>query len=116
VKFPFALQASPAPDPDLATIGGNQFRFARTLVGRDRVYFTIGGFGPEPKDYDIRVENRKLRAGVRITSDRPLSRAAFWSIRAPLCVEPFIEISIEPGAEFTWRTDYEYYRVPGGGE
>ena len=96
----------------IVIMGGSQFRFTRTLADQDRVYFTIRGFSQEPKDNDIRIENRKLAAGVRFKSDRPLSRVAFWSIRAPLCVEPFIDISIEPGVEFTWRTDYEYYRLP----
>jgi hypothetical protein len=54
-------------------------------------------------------------AGVRITGDRPLSRMALWAIRAPLSMEPFIDMEIAPGAEFTWRIRYEYYTVPPGG-
>ena len=53
-----------------------------------RAYKNIQGFGAEAKDYDIRIENRSLGAGVRITGDRPLSRVALWAIRAranPLC-------------------------------
>jgi hypothetical protein len=85
------------------------------LAGEDRVYFVIAGFGPTPRDYDIRIENREPGAGVHITADRPLSRAALWSIRAPLSFEPFIDMQIEPGAEFTWRIAYDFYKIPPDG-
>ena len=51
-----------------------------------------------------------------MTADRPLSRAALWAIRAPLSFEPFIDLNIEPGTEFTWRIQYEYYTIPKGGK
>ena len=112
ISFPFPLQASPAPDAQLAEIRGNQILFRKTLAGQDRVYFVIGGFGADPKDFDIRIENRRAGAGLRITSDRPLSHAALWTIRAPLSVEPFINLNIAPGAEFTWQVRYQFYTLP----
>lgn len=112
ITLPFPVQASPQPDPRLSEVRGNQIVFKKTLTGEDRVYFAIAGFGPDSKDYDIRVVNRQAGAGIHITGDRPLSRAAFWSIRAPLSVEPFIDIKIEPGAEFTWRIKYEFNQIP----
>ncbi|HTL54623.1 MAG TPA: hypothetical protein VL361_03050 [Candidatus Limnocylindrales bacterium] len=112
ITVPFMIQASPPPDPHLAEVRGNQIVFRNTLTGEDRVYFAIAGFGADPKDYDIRIENRKAGAGLRITADRPLSRAALWSIRAPLSVEPFIDMKIDPGAEFTWRINYDFYTLP----
>jgi hypothetical protein len=29
-----------------------------------------------------------------------------------MAVEPFVEIVVEPGAEFTWQSVYEYYTLP----
>lgn len=49
---------------------------------------------------------------MRITSDRPMSRLAFWSIRTTICPEPYIEVRVEPGGEFTWITSYELYTLP----
>jgi hypothetical protein len=115
ITVPFSIQASPQPDQNLAEVRGNQIVFRKTLTGEDRVYMAISGFGPEPKDYDIRVENGPAGAGVRITADRPLSRAALWSIRAPLSIEPFINMDIEPGTEFTWRIQYDFYTIPKEG-
>jgi hypothetical protein len=112
IKLPFPIQASPAPNNELVHIRGNQILFAKTLQGEESVYMAISGFGSDPKDYDIRIENRKVRSGLRITSDRAMSRLALWTIRAPLSIEPFIDMTIEPGAEFTWRIVYEFYTLP----
>ena len=115
ITVPFMIQASPTADRHLAEVRGNQIVFRNTLTGEDRVYLAIAGFGLDPRDYDLRIENRKAGAGLRITADRPLSRAALWSIRAPLSVEPFIDMKIEPGAEFTWRINYDFYKLPTNG-
>jgi hypothetical protein len=111
ITLPFQIQANPVPDAKLAQIQQNQFRFVKTLAGEDRVYMTIQGFGAEAKDYNIRIENRAAGMGVHITADRPLSRMALWTIRAPLSVEPFIDVAVDPGAEFTWRIAYEFFSL-----
>lgn len=109
ITFPFQIQATPPPDRALAEIRGNRFLFTKTLAGEDRVATAIGGHSSRAKDYDIRVENRKLGAGVRITGDRPLLRTFLWTIRAPLSIEPYLEMNIAPGEEFTWNLTYDYY-------
>ena len=116
ITLPFAIQASPPADQRLAAVRGNQILFQKTLTGEDRVYFAIAGFGSTAKDYDIRIESREAGTGVRITADRPLARAALWSIRAPLSLEPFIDMQVEPGAEFTWRITYDFYKISSEGE
>jgi hypothetical protein len=116
LTFPFRISTSPPVAGSLAVIQENCIGFSKTLTGQDRVYLDIRGFGADPKDYDIRIENRKVGAGVRITGDRPLARAALWAIRAPLSIEPFIDMNIEPGAEFSWRIKYDYYTLPKGGK
>jgi hypothetical protein len=114
ITVPFKIRTSRPEVNSLAEIRDNQIAFTKTLAGEDRVYLDIQGFGADAKDYDFRIENRRLGAGVRITADRPLSRVALWSIRAPLSIEPFIQINIEPGAEFTWKINYEYYTLQPG--
>ena len=115
LAVPFKIRTSP-PEGSLAEVRENAIAFRKTLTGEDRVYLDLRGFGPEAKDYDIRVENRRVGAGVRITADRPLARLALWAIRAPLSIEPFIDMKIDPGSEFTWRINYEYYTIRTGGE
>jgi len=116
LTFPFALRAVRADGAGLATVRDRQITFTKTLAGEDRVYLALEGFGAEARDHDIRIENRRVGAGVRIVGDRPLSRLALWAIRAPLSIEPFIDMAIEPGGQFTWQTRYEYYTLPRSGE
>lgn len=116
LAFPFTIRTSQPAASGLAEIRENQITFSKRLVDQERVYLDIRGFGAEAKDYDIRIENRRVGAGVRITGDRPLSRLALWAIRAPLSIEPFITLNIEPGNEFTWRITYEYYTLPKSGK
>jgi len=73
----------------------------------------VEGFSTtDPKDFDIRVENHKTGAGVRITGDRPLSRINFWSVRTTVCPEAYVEVKADPGEETTWRLTYDFYSLP----
>jgi hypothetical protein len=69
------------------------------------------GFGNSAGDYDIKIENRKTGAGVRITGDRPLSDLIFWTVRTTLCPEPYITIRVNPGKETSWRISYQFYSL-----
>jgi len=68
VRFPFV----PKPDRPFPTERsrrpGNQY--TRELQGRESAAADLSGFGPTPRDYDLRIENRKSAAGVHITGDR----------------------------------------------
>ena len=83
--------------------------YLKTLEGEERVTFPIQGFGKEPKDYDVRVESRRTGAGVRVTSDRAPASIGFWSIRSNISVEPFVDVSTEPGRTTAWTYVYTYY-------
>ena len=73
----------------------------------------ISGFSlTDPKDFDIRVENRKTGAGVRITADRPLWKINFWSVRTTVCPEAYVEVKADPGQQTTWRLTYDFYALP----
>jgi hypothetical protein len=111
VKFPFELRATPGLK-DAAEVRGTQIVYLRELAQGEAIITTLEGFGTTAADYDIRIENSKVRAGVRITGDRPLSNLVFWSGRRSLCPEPYINMHIEPGQESTWRINYEFYTLP----
>ena len=112
ITFPFQLKARRAPNKELGEIRGNQLVYLKTLEGQERLHVFLEGFGNTAKDYDIRIENRKVKAGVRITSDRPLSALSCWSIRTSLSPEPFQAMKIEPGKQVAWKITYEYYTLP----
>ncbi len=111
ITVPFQIHSPHPPDRRLAEIRGNHIVFVKVLENQDVVEIPLMGFGDSPKDNEIRIENRKVGAGMRISGDRPLSFANLWSIRRVLAMEPFIAMTISPGSEFTWRVTYEYYTL-----
>jgi len=111
VTVPWEIKATRAPDPKFAAISGHRFAYAKTLEGEERASGGLQGFGPEASEYDFRVENHKTNSGIRMQGDRPLKNATVWSIRSVMAVEPFIEVSAEPGKDFTWTNTYTYYNL-----
>ena len=112
LSLPYTIHSPVPPDKNLAEIRGNQVVFLKTLEGRDVVYGPLLGFGESAKDNEVRIENRRVGAGMVIRGNRPLSHMNLWSIRSVLAIEPFISMSIEPGGEFSWQDAYEYYTLP----
>jgi len=80
--------------------------------GRQAASTLIEGFSADPKDFDIRIENHKTGAGVRIIGDHPLWRINFWSVRTTVCPEAYVEVKADPGKEMSWRLTYDFYTAP----
>jgi hypothetical protein len=112
ITVPFQIQSPERPSQELAKIRGNQIVYMKVLENQEVVEIPMLGFSDSPQDNEIRIENRRVGAGMRISGDRPLSSANLWSIRSVLAVEPFISMTINPGNEFTWKMSYEYYTLP----
>lgn len=108
IVLPFRIETTRPPASGMAAIRGNEIAYLKTLEGQERVSFPIQGFGASPTDYDVRVENRRTGAGVRITSDRPLASATLWSIRSVISLEPFVDVTTAPGRTTTWTYTYTY--------
>jgi hypothetical protein len=109
ITVPFAVQTARPPDPTLAEIRGKEIVFLKTVQGEERVAIGIQGFGAEAKDYDVRVEHVKTGAGFRVTSDRPLAALSLWSIRSVISMEPYVDVSTEPGSTTSWTYTYTYF-------
>jgi hypothetical protein len=112
ISVPFTIQTAHPAKKELAEIRGRQIVYLKALEGHDVAAMPLAGFGNSPSDNQIRIENSLLGAGLSLQSDRPLAELSLWSIRTVIAMEPFIAISIDPGADFTWSTVYEYYPVP----
>ncbi len=110
VRFPFTLKTVAGFRGPGETRGG-ELVFPKTLEKGQSVFSELKGYGSSASDYDIRIENRKTGAGVRIVGDRPLVKLVFWAIRTTLCPEPYVEMRVEPGRESKWRIRYEFYTL-----
>src|SRR5258706_1582932 len=112
VRFPFELKADPDLG-DLAETRGKELIYRQVLPAGKSVAALLSGFGADSTGFGIPGENRKTGAGVRVTGDGPLSKMYFWSIRTVLSPEPYIDMQIEPGAEFQWNLNYDFYTLSG---
>jgi len=111
VRFAFEPRAM-RPLGELGALEGKELTFVRQLTKGQTVFTELDGFGPTAADYDIRVENRKTRAGVRITADRPIAKLVFWSAPITVCPEPYVDASVAPGEASSWRITYQFYQLP----
>jgi hypothetical protein len=111
ISVPFTIRTPHPPTHNLAEIRGKEIVYTKILRDQDVFATTLEGFGETPADNAIQIENRSVKAGIRWRTNRPLLRESLWSIRTVVAMEPFISITVAPGAEFTWTTVYDYYAV-----
>ena len=112
ITLPFDIKTTTDLSTQPATIKGRQIAYTKTLENQERVFFPMQGFGATPKDYDVRIENKAIGAGVRITSDRPVATMSLWSIRSVISMEPDVDVNVAPGASMNWKYIYTYYTIP----
>lgn len=108
VKFPFEVH-NKVDFRGMAETRGKELVYLKEIEKGQSVQSELTGFGADVKDYDISEENTKTGAGVRQTSDQPVVRINYWSIRSTACPEAYIHMNIEPGKEFTWKITYNFY-------
>jgi hypothetical protein len=101
-------------DGDAAQVQGNIFGYTRLV--NDPVRLRLGGFGATSKDYDFRIENKKTRAAVRVTSNQPLSQLVYWTSARCSCPEPYMHIRASRGRPMAWTITYDFYERPDSRE
>ena len=113
-RVPFQIKPMRPPNKDVVDVRGNEIVYLRPLAGKDEQAVLMQGFSNNASDSEVVIENKKVGAGVKISTDRPLVRELLWSIRTVLAVEPYIAIDVQPGAEFTWTNTLKYYTMQAG--
>jgi hypothetical protein len=113
VTFPFELQAEKPFQDGLAEVRGKRVAYLKELQKGQTASTEFQGYGKTASDYDIRVENKKSGAGVRIQGDQPITRIVYWSIRTTLCPEAYITMEVPPGKQFKWAYTYTFYDTRG---
>jgi hypothetical protein len=110
VTFPFNLTSETPGNEAFGKIQDNKIIFHKTLEKNEHLFYgSLQGFGDTTSDYDIRIENHKTGAAVRITCEQPLAKLVFWSAPKTVCPEPYIQLSVNPGETFRWNIVYQFY-------
>jgi hypothetical protein len=112
VSFPFTIHADLAhaanpPPADLIGFQGNSLVYLRRMKNKERLSFSITGFGDTADDYDIRIDG-PTGAAVRIKGNAPITKINIFSVDRVQAVEPYIAIHVPPGNEQRWRYTYEF--------
>jgi len=112
VTLPFPAFATKAYHTEFGGIDGNRLYYTKQPGDNESFTVHIGGFRNTAADNDIRVENQRLGAGVRITGDHPLLSEEVWSIRSVIGAEPYLQLDAAPGETIHWSYTYVYYTLP----
>ena len=110
VEFPFELTADRQMG-GYVSISGRQLRYEKQIPSGESIFTMLAGYGPTADDHVFTIENHKVKAGVRVATDRPLAKLQYWSPRNTLCPEPFIDLSLAPGQADRWSIRYEFYTL-----
>lgn len=113
VTFPFDLKPEKPFQDGLAEVQGKRVAYLKELENGQTASTEFQGFGKTASDYDIRVENKKSGAGVRIQGDQPITRIVYWSIRTTFCPEAYITMEVPPGKQSKWAYTYTFYDTRG---
>jgi len=110
IHFPMEVTGRWNRENSPVIIEDNSFSYPRYFEPNETVYMgNVLRQAQTAKDYDFRIENIKTGAGVRITCDRPFSKLNFWASSKTSCPEPFMDVNVPPGEQFTWTITYEFY-------
>lgn len=108
VSLPFEINNQPTGKRLMKFENKDMIYLKELSKGESTMEYPTGYTGERVEDYDFTVKNLKTGAGVRITSDKPLSKFMFWSVPTTLSPEPFIKVKARPGEKFKWNINYEF--------
>ena len=108
ISFPYAISTNDDPKGFLE-INDKDLYFIKELENDNSVFLELNGYSEEAADHQVTVVNHKSGAGVTFTVDKPLFRMAFWACETTLSPENSIWISVEPGEEEDWTSDYTLF-------
>lgn len=108
INFPYPISTED-DTKGFVEIRDKELNFIKDLGDGDSFFLSLEGYGEEPGDHQVSVQNRKSGAGVSFTIDKPLHRMAFWACKTTLCPENFIWLSVEPDGHDQWTSEYTLF-------
>ncbi len=109
LEFPFAPKAVKPVErfAELVKLDGKRFALAGAL-DKGTIYGGLTGFDATAKTNGVTMKHRPSGVSVRVAGDQPLKQFQVWGMSTTLCPEPFIELTVEPGASVEWSWTYEF--------
>lgn len=108
VKFPENIVKNASDNKNgILNIEKNQVGFTRQIFPNESVMMM--NINDNPMESSIIVEDKRLKAGIKITSDTKYSTIHFWASERTCCPEPYIDIELLPQQEKDWSFKYAFY-------
>ena len=107
ISFPYSISTNDDLKGYLK-IKDNDLVFTKEL-DNNSVFLELRGYSGEVTDHQVTVFNHKSGAGVTFNLDKPLFRMVFWACETTLSPENSIWISVLPGEEEVWTSDYTLF-------
>lgn len=83
--------------------------FIEKLEDDNSIFLELVGYSDDIADHLVTVVNQESGAGVTFKVDKPLYRMVFWACKTTLSPENFIWISVAPGEEENWTSEYTLF-------
>lgn len=112
IRFPFHPVVDSSWNSSLSKIEGQEIQYLQELQEKQTVAGYLTGYSEKVSDYDFSVEDQAAKIGVEQTSDQPVARFYFWSIRSTISPEAYIHLNIPPGKVQAWTIRYRFYSLP----
>ena len=94
---------------DILEIKDKELSFISELTDDNSIFISLDGYGSDIADHQVTVVNQKTGAGVTYNVDKQLHRMVFWACATTLSPENSIWISVKPGEEEEWTSDYTLF-------
>jgi hypothetical protein len=91
-----------------AEVKDRQIVLLRPLGPGQSVWADLTGMRGTALDNAAVIENRKTRARLKITGDRPVVLYRFWATHRAACPEPFVAVKLVPHLAMTWQNTYTF--------
>lgn len=107
VKFGYAPEVREGRPSEFAALEGNVLRFVQPLPAGKSFWTSLSG-AADPAVHRIHIRHATTGDVIEIAGDQPIEKLNVWSAHRTVCPEPFVRISLEPGAKKSWTTTYRF--------
>jgi hypothetical protein len=110
LQFPFAPILIDSQSGHLRTDGPEVALESDIEVGAG-LFAVIGGFSETARHNRFEVRCRDAGIGLSVGGTAAPAKIHLFATRLTICPEVFIEIGLEPGAEFEWHDTYRFFEL-----
>lgn len=107
IRYPFPISTE-SDMKGKTVLKGNAIHFTRELEP-GQVVMNLTGYGKKAEDNQFTIENTQSGVGVTVSVDQPLTRLDFYSNGRMICPENNMLISVKPGKEQAWNSEYSLF-------